>query len=277
VYFPVGGLHAVPVAMAAAAEKHGVRIRYSTTVARVEHSGGRATAVVTADGERVPCDAVVLNPDLPVAYRDLLGFTPRRVGRLRYSPSCYLLLTGSRTPPGDGAHHTIHFGTAWREVFTELLSGRPMSDPSFLVTAPTRSDPALAPAGRSTRYVLFPTPNLDSPLDWATFAPTYREQVLATLESRGYPGFASSVEVEDVTTPPGWAARGMERGAPFAAAHSFRQTGPFRPGNLWGENIVFTGSGTQPGVGVPMVLISGRLAAERITGPDPTYQSRAWR
>jgi phytoene desaturase len=69
----------------------------------------------------------------------------------------------------------------------------------------------------------------------------------------------------------------MERGAPFAAAHSFGQTGPFRPGNMWGENVVFTGSGTQPGVGVPMVLISGRLAAERITGKDRNYTSRATR
>jgi len=276
VYFPAGGLHAVPVAMAAAAEKHGVELRYSTAVERVEHSGGRATAVVTADGERVPCDAVVLNPDLPVAYRELLGVTPRRLRRLGYSPSCWLLLAGSRAPNAPGAHHTIHFGAAWRGVFDELLSGRLMSDPSFLVTAPSRSDPSLAPAGRSTFYVLFPTPNLDAPLDWTTAAPAYRERVLATLEARGYTGFAADLEVEDVTTPLDWAARGMERGAPFAAAHTFRQTGPFRPGNLWGENVVFTGSGTRPGVGVPMVLISGRLAAERITGPDPAYRSRAW-
>jgi phytoene desaturase len=58
----------------------------------------------------------------------------------------------------------------------------------------------------------------------------------------------------------------MERGTPFAAAHTFFQTGPFRAGNVAFDNVVFTGSGTQPGVGVPMVLISGRLAAERITG-----------
>ena len=96
--------------------------------------------------------------------------------------------------------------------------------------------------------------------------------VVRTLEQRGYIGFGDAIEVEHVTTPLDWAARGMERGAPFAAAHSFSQTGPFRPSNIWGENVVFTGSGTQPGVGVPMVLVSGRLAAERITGPDPSYR-----
>jgi phytoene desaturase len=141
-----------------------------------------------------------------------------------------------------------------------------MSDPSFLVSSPTFSDPSLAPEGRHIYYVFFPTPNLDADIDWRREAPRYREEVLRTLESRGYVGFSDAVEVEHVTTPLDWEARGMERGSPFAAAHSFWQTGPFRPKNLWGDNVVFVGSGTTPGVGVPMVLISGRLAAERITG-----------
>lgn len=285
VYFPAGGMAAVPQAMAAAAEKHGVEFQYGTTVTRVEHAGGRARAVHTADGRRIAADVVVLNPDLPVAHRELLGRTPRRVRRLAYSPSCYLLLAGTTrawddaatAAKGPPAHHSIHFGHAWREVFDELLSGRLMTDPSVLVTRPTVSDPGLAPDGRHIHYVLFPTPNLDADLDWNRIAPLYRDHVLETLEARGYPGFAESIEVEHVTTPLDWAARGMERGAPFAAAHSFSQTGPFRPGNLWGENVVFTGSGTQPGVGVPMVLVSGRLAAERVLGPDRGYRSRAWR
>jgi phytoene desaturase len=275
VFFPRGGMHAVPRALAGAAEKHGAVLRYGETVTRVELSGSRAVAVHTAGGERIACDAVVLNPDLPVARRDLLGEPLSR--KLTFSPSCFLLLAGSTTTYPDNAHHTISFGRAWREVFDEILGGRLMSDPSFLVTSPTRSDPSLAPTGRSSYYVLFPTPNLDAPIDWATAAAPYRDQVIATLEARGWPGFGAGIEVEHVTTPLDWAARGMERGTPFAAAHTFGQTGPFRPRNTWGENVVFAGSGTHPGVGVPMVLISGRLAAERIVGPDLTYRSLARR
>jgi phytoene desaturase len=153
-----------------------------------------------------------------------------------------------------------------------------MRDPSLLVTNPTRTDPSLAPPGRESYYVLFPTPNLDAPLDWATLGQRYRDEVVATVEQRGYVGFGAGIEVEDVTTPADWERRGMASGAPFAVAHTFTQTGPFRPGNLAPglENVVFTGSSTQPGVGVPMVLVSGRLAAERVTGPDPAYRSRAW-
>ena len=278
VYFPEGGMHAVPEAMARAAVAHGVDIRYSTTVTKVETQGDRAVAVHTDTGERIPADVVVLNPDLPVAYRDLLGRSPWPVRRLDYSPSCFLLLAGSSASYSKIAHHNIHFGRSWKGVFDELIDQRRlMSDPSLLVTNPTHSDPSLAPNGKEVYYVLFPTPNMDAPIDWVKETPRYREEVIRTLEERGYRGFGDAIEVESITTPLEWQERGMERGAPFASAHSFTQTGPFRPGNLWGENVVFTGSGTQPGVGVPMVLISGRLAAERVTGPDRLYRSRALR
>lgn len=278
VYFPKGGMHALPVAMAGAAEKHGVTFRYGTTVTSIETRGDRASAVITEDGERIEADVIVVNADLPVAHRDLLGREPWSIRRLKYSPSCYLLLAGSSAHYSKIAHHNIHFGRSWQGVFEDLIDHRSlMSDPSILVTNPTRSDPSLAPAGKEIYYVLFPTPNLDSPIDWERTKPRYRQEVLRTLEERGYIGFTDAIEVEDVTTPLEWGARGMERGAPFASAHSFLQTGPFRPSNMWGENVVFTGSGTQPGVGVPMVLISGRLAAERVTGKDPNYRSRAMR
>jgi phytoene desaturase len=269
VWFPAGGMRALPAAMAAAASKHGVEIRYGTEAVRVEMSGQRAVAVHTHDGDRIPADAVVLNPDLPVAWRELLTSTPppRRVTRTRYSPSCVLLLAGTTLPQTDQAHHTIHFGQAWRSTFRELIEDKVLqTDPSLLLSTPTVSDPALAPPGRSSRYVLVPCPNLDGPIDWDLVGPRYRDEIVARLERLGYAGFGDSIEVESLTTPADWARRGMERGTPFAAAHTFGQTGPFRAANLAFDNVVFTGSGTRPGVGVPMVLISGRLAAERITG-----------
>ena len=270
VFFPKGGMHAVPRALAGAAEKHGVTFKYSSTVTSIERKNGRATAVIIDKGERIPCDVVVLNPDLPVAWRDLLGKQPRSVKRLKYSPSCATLLIGSSKTYDHLAHHNIHFGKSWAGVFDELIKKKTlMSDPSILVTVPSKDDPALAPAGKSSYYVLFPTPNLSADIDWEKIGPRYRDEMIKSLEDRGYTGFGDAIEVEQLTTPLDWKNQGMEQGAPFASAHTFFQTGPFRPKNLAKgfENIVFAGSGTQPGVGVPMVLISGRLAAERIVGP----------
>jgi phytoene desaturase len=270
VFFPKGGMHAVPRGLAGAAEKHGVTFKYNTTVTSLEKSQGRVKAVITDSGERIPCDVVVMNPDLPVVWRDLLGRTPLNIKRLNYSPSCATLLVGSSKKYDHIAHHNIHFGESWDGVFDELIKKRTfMTDPSVLVTVPTHDDPSLAPAGKQSYYVLFPTPNLDADIDWKKQAKPYRDHMIQTLEDRGYDGFGDSIDVEVMTTPLEWQAQGMERGAPFASAHTFFQTGPFRPRNLAAgfENVVFAGSGTQPGVGVPMVLISGRLAAERIVGP----------
>ena len=270
VFFPKGGMHAVPRALAAAAEKHGVVFKYNTTVTNVEVNNGRAKAVITESGERFECDAVILNPDLPVAYRELLGKSPVSIKRLKYSPSCVTLLIGSNKKYDFTAHHNIHFGHSWDGVFDELIKKKQlMSDPSILVTIPTHDDPNLAPPGKHSYYVLFPTPNLDSNIDWTKQAGPYRDQMIKTIEERGYSGFGDSIETEVMTTPLDWKNQGMEMGAPFASAHTFFQTGPFRPRNMAKgiENVVFAGSGTQPGVGVPMVLISGRLAAERIVGP----------
>lgn len=270
VFFPKGGMHAVPRALASAAEKHGVTFKYNTTVTGIEKSNGRATAVLTEGGERIPCDVVVLNPDLPVAWRDLLGKEPLSIKRLNYSPSCVTLLIGSNKSYDRLAHHNIHFGESWNGVFDELIKKKTlMTDPSILVTVPSKDDPALAPAGKSSYYVLFPTPNLSADIDWKKIGPKYRDEMIKALEDRGYDGFGDSIEVEQMTTPLDWKEQGMEMGAPFASAHTFFQTGPFRPRNMAAgfENVVFAGSGTQPGVGVPMVLISGRLAAERIVGP----------
>ena len=269
VFFPKGGMHALPRALAGAATKHGVKIHYNSKVIRLEKSGSRVRAAITEDGSRYECDVIILNPDLPVAYRELLETEPRRIKRLNYSPSCAVMLVGSKKSYDHIAHHNIHFGNSWDGVFEELIDKKQlMSDPSVLVTVPSHDDPDLAPPGRESYYVLFPTPNLSADIDWQKEKSRYRDEMIRTLEARGYTDFGKSIEVEHLTTPLEWQELGLEMGAPFASAHTFFQTGPFRPSNLAKgfENVVFAGSGTQPGVGVPMVLISGKLAAERITG-----------
>lgn len=275
VSYPRGGMHAVPLAMAAAGSKHGVDIRYGVEVASIERSGRRAHAVRTTTGERITGDAFILSPDLPAARADLLGAPLRRP--LRYSPSCVLMLAGSSSHYPQLAHHNIYFGRAWESTFTELLDQQVVpTDPSLLISNAAATDPSSAHAGKYPYYVLFMAPNLRGGQDWDRLREPFVEQMNRTLHDRGLADFADGVDTLRVTTPADWATQGMAAGTPFSLAHTFGQTGPFRPRNLWGENVVFAGSGTQPGIGVPMVLISGRLAAERILGPDRSYRSRAW-
>ena len=264
-----GGVRALPQALADAAADAGAVFRYDTEVTGLDRSSGRTTAVSTAGGERIAADAVVLAVDLPVVHR-LLGRRPRRVVPLRWSPSAYVIHAGVRRTPEVASlgHHTISFGDAWAGTFDEIITeGKLMSDPSLLVTRPTATDPTLAPEGHDYVSVLAPCPNTDvAPLDWERVGPRYRDELVGVLAGRGIE--LGEVLAEHRLSPADWAAQGMAAGTPFSAAHTFSQTGPFRSGNLVrGEgNVVLAGCGTTPGVGVPTVLVSGKLAAARITG-----------
>ncbi|OBF92302.1 phytoene dehydrogenase [Mycobacterium sp. 852002-51152_SCH6134967] len=268
VYFPRGGVRALPDALAAAATDAGVEFRYDSAVSALERTGDRVVAVHTEGGDRITADAVVLTTELPDTYR-LLGHTPRRALPLRPAPSAVVAHVGCRTVGPDVGHHTIVFGEEWRKTFTDIIDdGRVMSNPSLLVTRPTAGDPSLAPAGRDLLYVLAPAPNLAvGHIDWASTRDDYVRQMMDVVSSR-LPQVGVDPEVLHVVDPADWARQGMAAGTPFALAHTFGQTGPFRPANTVRgvTNVVLAGSSTVPGVGVPTALLSGRLAADRITG-----------
>jgi phytoene desaturase len=116
--------------------------------------------------------------------------------------------------------------------------------------------------------VLEPAPNLDGNVDWEAERPRLRDELVHRVGALGYP--VDDIVLERLTDPCDWHAYGLERGTPFALAHRFFQTGPFRPSNVDRRvpGLVFTGMGTVPGVGIPMVLISGRLAADRVAEWD---------
>lgn len=279
VYSARGGMRALPDALAAAAGDAGVEFRYDSAVSALERSGSRVTAVRTVNGERFPADAVVLTTELPDTYR-LLGRTPRRLAKLRPAPSAVVAHFGCRAPESTGvdAHHTILFGDAWDRTFDEIIDqGRPMVDPSLLVTRPTVADAALAPDGRDLLYVLAPAPNTDvGHKDWDADSAAYTGHMLDTVRAR-LPHLGDDAELLRVVTPTDWGRQGMVAGTPFALSHTFGQTGPFRPGNtIRGvDNAVLAGSSTVPGVGIPTAIVSGRLAADRITGTVTRTQPRA--
>lgn len=274
VWFPRGGMYEVAAAMAGAATKHGAELSLSTRARSVEFSNGRASAVITVAGERIPADVVIVNSDIDAAYRGLLPpeLRPLPLRRPRHSPSAFVWHVGSTAPLPNPAHHTISFGAAWSQTFDEIIDrGALMSDPSLLITSPTVTDPSAAPPAGHSYFVLAPCPNTDAPIDWASIGPRYLDEIQRVLAERGldvHGAFSTGVEVSRTVTPADWQAQGLGAGSPFALAHTLTQTGPLRhptqhPGV---DNLLFCGAGVQPGVGVPTVLLSGRLAAQRVTG-----------
>jgi phytoene desaturase len=117
VWFPEGGIHAVPTMMAQVAEKAGVTFRYDEPLETILRSQtGRVAGVRTTSGERIMADAVVCTLDLPTAHEELLSDLrpPRATRRGAYSPSAVVWHVGVRgIPEAPVAHHNIHFGEEW--------------------------------------------------------------------------------------------------------------------------------------------------------------------
>ena len=267
VWFPDGGMHQVPRALGRALTEAGAELRYASPATELLRDTTGKLAGVTAGGEKLLADAVVVTLDLPTAYAELLpDLTPPRVlRRAAYSPSAMVWHVGVRGRPGPGvAHHNIHFAEAWAASVEQLIKRKElMSDPSRLVTVPSLDAPGMAPDEHSVLYVLEPVPHLGGAVDWVAERGPARERLHRFLAANGYP---DDIVIDRLVTPADWAAQGLAMGTPFSLAHSFTQTGPFRPGNVEPRlpGVFFAGSGTVPGVGVPMVLISGELAARRV-------------
>ncbi|MFP2929251.1 phytoene desaturase family protein [Pyxidicoccus sp. 3LG] len=271
IWFPKGGLYAIPLALERLAREEGVRFHYGTSVERILTDGGRTTGVRLEGGKVVEADAVLCNADLPYAYEKLLdpkATTLKRKEKLRYTSSGYMLYLGMKRKYPELGHHNVVFGRDYAGSFDDIFERfRVPEDPSFYVNAPTRTDASLAPEGKDALYVLVPVPHQNPGVDWKHEGPKVRAKVFARLAELGFPRLESDIEVERVFTPDDWASTfNLARGSAFGLSQNFTQIGPFRPANQDArvKNLFFVGASTQPGTGLPTVLISARLVTERL-------------
>ena len=270
IWFPEGGLHALPRALERLAKDVGVRVAYRSAVRSITFEGKRATGVTLADGTHAPADLVLCNADLPWAYRNLIDPAVtrlRRAGKLRYTSSGYMLYLGLDRQVPELGHHNVFFGSDYRGSFEDIFERfRVPADPSFYVAVANRTDPSLAPAGRDGLYVLVPVPRQHPSLDWAVEGPRVRAKVFGRLRQEGL-DLERHVVTERIFTPDDWASRfSLEHGSAFGLSHHFFQVGPFRPSNQdrTVRNLFFVGASTQPGTGLPTVMLSAELVVERM-------------
>lgn len=284
IWFPKGGLYAVPKALEQVGRELGVTYRYQTPVRRILVEGEKSSGVELVDGTRLEADVVVCNADLPWAYKHLLpekASSLPRAESLRYTSSAFMMYLGLSKQYPELLHHNVFFGGDYRGSFEDIFHKRKVpDDPSFYVNVPARTDASLAPEGRDGLYILVPVPNKEAAIDWRTEGPRLREQILSRLEQWGAPGLREHIVAERSFCPDDYAnTLNLERGAAFGLSHNFFQVGPFRPANQDPNvrNLFFVGASTQPGTGLPMVMLSARLTTERVlqhTGITPSSVPR---
>ena len=280
VWFMPGGMYAMAEGMARLFEELGGELHTSAPVERIAVEDGRAVGVV-AGGELVRADYVVCDADFPYAMENLLAgeargrFTDEKLEGMEYSCSCFILYLGLDKRYPAEAVHSIRFAPDFERNIADIFDdGRFPDDPSFYCYAPCSLDASLAPEGCQTLYVLVPVPPLaDGGPGWgAEEVARYRERVLDLVERETvYEDVRDHIAFERVFTPNDFAERfNASRGATFGLRPTLRQSNYWRPHNKAEacEGLYFCGSSTHPGAGVPIVLLSARLAAEELLRDD---------
>ena len=273
VWYPKGGTRAVPEALERLANDLGVDIRTGVGVRRIVVENGRAVAVETGLGERIPVSAVVSNMDAVRTYGDLVQGEPadRFLKRKRYEPACsgVVFYLGLDKGYDHLLHHDFVFSRDPEEEFDWIYRrGEPAPDPTCYIAAPARTEPGVAPPGGEALYVLVHTPYLRPHHDWRRMLPDYRRVVFEKLRrTAGLTNLADRIRVERVLTPQDIHDRyNVLNGAIYGLASHGRFMGAFKPGNRSREveGLYLAGGAAHPGPGMPMVLMSGWIAADTL-------------
>jgi diapolycopene oxygenase len=275
VWYPKGGTGAVPKALTRLANELGVDFRTGVDVRRIvtDDRGRKVTGVETATGERIDFDAVVSNCDSVRTHRELLGPNARATKKFdrkrTYEPACsgVVLYLGLRKKYDHLLHHNFVFSRDPEEEFHAIYErGEVTPDPTCYVCAPSRTEPGVAPHGGEALYVLVHTPYLRPHHDWNTMLPLYRRTILEKLKTTGgMPDIEERIEFESTLTPQDIHERyRVLNGAIYGLASHGKWFGAFKPSNRSKSvrGLYLAGGAAHPGPGMPMVLMSGWIAAD---------------
>ncbi len=276
IWHPKGGCNALIDAMAEVCLELGVRIETDSPVEEILFEGRQVTGVqIGGDNPRRASHShTVVNADAGWALKNLVperlrpgALSNAKIDAKRYSCSTYMMYLGVKGEV-DLPHHTIYISESYRENIDDIaVRGRLSEDPSFYVCNPARIDPSMAPEGDSALYVLVPTPNCTSGLDWQTEAPALRQRTIDQLRRvAGLRDIEERIDAERCVTPADWASMNINHGATFSFAHNLGQMLHRRVHHkLRGfDGVWFVGGGTHPGSGLPVIFLSSQITSRML-------------
>lgn len=279
VHYAMGGMGALVDGLVDLIAGTGGQIRYDAEVAKITSANGRATGVTLLNGEELAADVVVSNADASWTYKHLMGdhkpkrWSPAKVDNKRFSMGLFVWYFGTDKRFEDVYHHMILLGPRYEGLLKDIFKHKKLSaDFSLYLHRPTASDPALAPEGHDSFYVLSPVPHLGGGVDWDAEGERYRQAIQDRLEETVMPGLGDALTTSFFTTPKEFESRLLSvNGAAFALEPQLFQSAWFRPHNKSEEleNLFLVGAGTHPGAGVPGVLSSAKILDD--IAPDPAH------
>jgi phytoene desaturase len=262
----------------------GVRIRYASTVKKINIVENKVTGVTLENGEVLFANKVVCNADTAWTYKNLIDpehrkiWTDKKIENGKYSMSLFVWYFGTKKQYPKIPHHMMLLGKRYKTLLEDIFKRHHLAkDFSLYLHRPTATDPNLAPPECDTFYVLSPVPHLDSGTDWKQEAEPYRKAIAKMLEETVLPGLQENLVESFVMTPEDFKDRLLSyKGAAFGLEPLLTQSAWFRPHNRSEdiEGLYMVGASTHPGAGIPGVLSSAK-ALDSLIAPAKILSQNA--
>jgi phytoene desaturase len=263
VFYPKGGVAAIPEAFTKLARELGVEIRTDSKVTDLKREKGRVISAVLESGEQIPGEVFICNRDR-VQTQTWLG----RELPSKPSYSYFTVHMGVKREFPNLKHHTLFvpddFETGFEELYEERIFPK---TPIVYLNNTSDTDSTVAPKGCSNLFAVVTSPANEDHLNWPQITQDCIDKTMRVMSSAGLDIDPSEIEMKRVQTPVYFEQEhGNFRGSLYGADEKYRLFGMFPWTNKDPEykNLLYVGGSVQPGAGLPMVTLSGKFAAEMI-------------
>jgi phytoene desaturase len=271
IWYPIGGIGAVVAAMQSLCEELGVKFVFNADVTSLSFNGNAITGVKTATQE-FPADIVVGNGDYHFIETALLPEKlqtyPERYWQKRVlAPSAFMVYLGINKRLPNLKHHTLLLDQDWMKHFNDIFDKPAWPEhPSYYLCCPSQTDATVAPEGCENLFILVPVAS--GLTETPERQEAYYNQIMEHVEQYVGESVRPHVVVKRIFSVENFAKDyHAYKGSALGLSHTLFQTAYFRPRmqSKKVKNLFYTGQITQPGIGVPMTIISGQIVSETVT------------
>lgn len=273
-YYPQGGIYTLIEAMVKVGEKNGVAFHTNAPVAKIRTVNGLAVGITLESGEQIDADVVISNADLHHTETKLLAPSDREHSESYWekrvlAPSAFILYLGIKGKLPQLTHHNFIFSKEWELGFRQIFDEKIMpTSPSLYVCAPSVTDPSVAPPDCENLFVLVPIPSAVTLSHEEKLAFAQKTLDLIRKEMK-IPDLMDRILYQRIYTSDNFAQDyNSLGGSALGMAHTLNQSAALRPNNVSQKvkNLYYVGASTNPGIGMPICLISAELAYKRLAG-----------
>lgn len=270
-YFNVkGGMYKIVEGLVNELQKENVKLTFNTEIVGFKAKNGKLESLTDQNGNVHTSDIFLINADA-AWFRGRIfkreKFSEQKLDKMSWTMGYLTFYIGLKCKLPQVNHHNYYLGNNFEEYANNVMKNPDsLQKPYYYVNVLSKHNNDCAPAGCESLFFVCPVPNLYFKQNWDD-----RDEIVNSIIGDFSNRIGKNIQPEIISktiyTPAEWRDRfNLHRGSGLGLSHNMNQIGALRPSNYDEKfkNVFYVGASTIPGAGLPMAIISSKLAFDRI-------------